>query len=110
MRVESKTIVIIQTTTDTQENLSQMINALINNKLAACIQVTNVTSHYRWNGKIEKSDEFLLSLKTTVSLESKVRDMILKHHNYSVPEIISTNANILNEEYANWLLESVEQI
>ena len=38
---------------------------LVNNKLAACVNiVTGITSIYQWQGKVEKSQEHLLLIKT----------------------------------------------
>ena len=54
---------IVQTTIDDEVRAEDIAEALIERKLAACVQIAPVTSHYVWKGAPAKEKEFLLSAK-----------------------------------------------
>ena len=77
---------------------------LLNASLAACVQVSSsVTSIYRWNGAIEKSEEKLLVIKTRRELFSSVEAVIRAKHPYDVPEIIAWPLCDGHAPYLAWL-------
>lgn len=84
------------------ESLSQK---LLEEKLCACISITNVKSLYWWKGKIEKGNEMLLIIKTKDELADKLMERIKEIHSYENPEIIVLNAEKTSEKYLNWLEE-----
>ena len=66
---------IVLTTTGSQEEARKIAHSLVENRLAACVNiVAPVESIYRWQGKVETSDEWLLIVKTTAGRFSAVRD------------------------------------
>ena len=80
-----------------------IIDVLLNKKLAACIQVQNIESHYRWQGKINNDAEYLLMIKTKNSLYLQVEKAIKSVHNYEIPEIISLPVKQGYKEYLSWI-------
>ena len=48
-----------------------------------------MASTYRWKGKVESANEFLLLIKTTKKRFAAVRDAVRELHSYEVPEIIA---------------------
>lgn len=58
---------------------------LLEEKLAVCLNLFPVESHYLWRGKIERAKEVLLFIKTTQKHGSRVEKEILKNHPYEVP-------------------------
>lgn len=95
--------IIIQTTTNSQELTNKISSQLLENKLAACIQVSKITSKYLWKDKVQAEQEYLLSIKTKTDLYKDIEQEILKHHNYETPEIISIPINEINEKYQKWI-------
>ena len=48
---------IILTTTDDKEVVDQIINKLLTTNLAACVQVDDMVSYFRWEGQIVSQKE-----------------------------------------------------
>ena len=92
------------TTTDTLESAEQIIEILLERRLAACIQVAGpVHSHYIWQGKRERTREYLLLIKSRGDLYEEVENNIREIHHYDVPEIISIPITHGSQGYLSWL-------
>ena len=103
-----KNPILILTTASTKIEADQIANKLVQEKLAACVNIiTNIQSIYRWEGKINTDSEFLLIIKTMKSAENKVIQCIKKHHSYDTPEIISFPITGGDKRYLNWIYDSV---
>ena len=96
---------IINTTTDSKENADAITQLLLEKKLIACVQSTTIQSAYRWQGKIIKSEEILLQMKTKKSLFEKIQTEIEQLHTYDVPEIIMVPLAGANVPYLQWIEE-----
>ena len=81
---------------------------LVNEKLAACVNIIpGVQSIFRWQDKIDNSNENILIIKTTNNLYSKLENRIKELHPYELPEIISVSIENGLPEYLNWINKSV---
>ena len=58
---------VVLTTTGSKENAKAVVDAVLSKKLAACIQVFPIESHYVWEGKINNDSEFMLFFKAKAS-------------------------------------------
>ena len=86
----------------------RLARALVEERLAACVnRVGPVHSVYRWQGKIEQSEEELLIIKTRNALFDALEKRVRELHSYSVPEIISAPIVNGSEGYLRWLAEQV---
>ena len=102
--------IVIQCTAASRDEAQRIARALLETKLAACASlVAAVESHYWWKGAIESSNEVLLLIKTTRERFDAVRETILEHHSYEVPEIIALPVVTGHEPYLRWLNESVKE-
>ncbi|NGX40124.1 MAG: Divalent-cation tolerance protein CutA [Chlamydiae bacterium] len=100
----------IQWTTESLQEAKTIARALLEKRLIACANILpEVQSLYLWKGKIEESTEVKVFFKTTDSLFLKVRDYILEHASYDVPEISKIEITGANPAYTTWLQESVTQ-
>ena len=81
-------------------------NQLVKAKLAACVNISKISSVYAWKGKIENSNEYLAFFKTTEKNKKILKNEIKKNHPYDVPEIAEIKISSINKPYLNWLLES----
>ena len=80
---------VIYSTTGTIENARVIAVALVKEKLVACVSIIpNIESIYRWQGKIEEANEYLLMIKTTERNVEKTIQKIRQLHSYKVPEIL----------------------
>ena len=96
---------IINTTTDSNKTAQQIAECLIRNKLSPCVQIVpHIESIYLWEEQLKYSKEFLLIIKTLPQNVQECKKHILELHNYDIPEIIVTQANILQVKYREWFL------
>lgn len=76
-------------------------------KLAACVNIIDrVESVFKWNGKLEKTRESLMIVKTTVLNLSKMQKRIKELHSYTCPEVIAMQISRSNKNYLNWVRRS----
>ncbi len=95
---------LVNTTTSNKENAVKIAKHLIENKLAACVNIVpNVTSIYRWDGNICEEQEFLLNIKTKEELFKKVNEAIISKHEYELPEIIAVKIENGSDAYLKWI-------
>jgi len=96
---------LITTTYPDEQSAKAVIHLLLEQKLAACIQMQVVQSFYHWEGKVCESHEQLLLIKTRSSLFTKIEALILKHHPYTTPQLIQIPIEQGFEAYLNWVAE-----
>jgi periplasmic divalent cation tolerance protein len=101
--------IVITTTADNQELLTQIAERLLQDRLAACCQVLGpLTSIYRWKDKVEKASEWMCLIKTRKEHFERVAAVIGELHSYEVPEIIATEMHQASSEYLAWLFEETD--
>ena len=94
----------VMMTTETEKQAQQIAKHLVEEKLAACVQICGpMESIYRWKGKIEMAPEFLCLVKTREDLFPQVEAAIKKLHSYETPEIIAVPIVRGSTEYMTWL-------
>lgn len=98
----------VQTTLERRADAERLAYALVERRLAACVQIVGpIHSTYRWQGKIETAEEWLCLVKTRRDLYLVVEQAILELHPYEVPEIIALPITAGNASYLAWLEEQV---
>jgi len=81
--------------------------ALVEERLAACVNVVLVRSHYVWEGRLCVDPEELMIIKTEQRMVEALKERILDLHSYQVPEIIVIPIKEGHEPYLNWIDQSV---
>ncbi|MBI2327177.1 divalent-cation tolerance protein CutA [Candidatus Curtissbacteria bacterium] len=81
---------------------------LLKERLIACYNLFPVKSAYLWKGKIEKSNEVLIILKTKDSNFEKIKEIIQEHSGYEVPEVVAIKSSKVSETYLNWLISETK--
>ncbi len=100
---------LVLTTAGSVDEARRMAETLIERKLAACVNIVpKVVSIYRWKGKTEESEEWLLWIKTTESAFDKLRDTIKEIHSYELPECMSLAVDDGSEEYLRWIEDALK--
>jgi periplasmic divalent cation tolerance protein len=79
---------------------------LVTRRVAACVQITGISSVYRWQGELHKDAEFLLLIKTVPARYEDVQAAILENHSYEVPEIVQLPIQNGLPAYLDWILEN----
>jgi len=99
---------IVLSTAGSAEEARKIANHLVGNQLAACVNIApNIQSVYRWQGKVESSQEWLLLIKTTAEKIDDVRDAIRELHSYNLPECVVIAIEDGSAAYLQWIGESV---
>ena len=100
-----KPVIIVSTYPD-KKTVTKTANELVKKRLAACANISKISSIYSWKGKIENSSEFLVLFKTTQKNKNALKKAIKKMHPYNIPEIAEIDIISINQPYLKWLIES----
>ena len=98
--------VIIASTFPSKQSVTSIANQIVKKKLAACVNITKISSVYTWKGKIVNQNEYLALFKTTKKNQSTLKKELKKLHPYDVPEIAEINVESINQPYMKWLVNS----
>ncbi|MEQ8786077.1 MAG: divalent-cation tolerance protein CutA [Pirellulaceae bacterium] len=100
--------VMVATTTGSRDEAQQIAAALVERRLAACVQVGGpITSTYRWQGKVETGEEWVCTAKTLYYRYAAVEQTIRELHSYDEPEILVTTIEAGSKGYLRWLAAEV---
>jgi periplasmic divalent cation tolerance protein len=99
---------IVLTSCGIKEEAEDIAFALVERKLAACVNIVAVNSIFRWKNEIESNPEFLLIIKTTAAAFDRVKDAIKELNTYDLPECVQIPIEAGSEAYLKWIGESVE--
>jgi periplasmic divalent cation tolerance protein len=97
-------LAVVVTAVGTPEDAEQISRSLVEKRLAACVQVCPITSHYRWDNALRSDSEWQLQIKTRSVLIDAVSVEIQRLHPYDVPEIIATPLIGVSQAYATWVM------
>src|ERR1051325_4984926 len=96
--------IVVLVTAGSAEEGDRIAHELVEERLAACVnRIQRVQSIYRWEGKVENSQEELLIIKTRQDLFPRLESRIREIHSYSVPEIIALPLSQGSAPYLQWL-------
>jgi periplasmic divalent cation tolerance protein len=96
--------IVVLTTCAVESDAERMARALIDGRLAACVNVVpGVRSFYHWKGETQSSQEFLLIVKTSRDLFGALRAEMEKLHPYELPELLALPVVAGAEDYLSWL-------
>ncbi len=77
--------------------------ALIADRLAACVQTHEITSHFRWEGAVRSQPEVIVTVKTQKERFKALCERVLTLHPYAVPEIVATAVVAGYGPYLEWI-------
>ena len=96
------------TTVKNRAEAKRLSEKLVSEKLAACVSaLPGVSSTYRWHGKLERTREVLLLIKTSNKKLDRLIPRIKELHSYEVPEILVIPIKRGLPEYLKWIGESL---
>ncbi len=97
----------IQTAAGSRDEAERIAAALVERRLAACVQIVGpVQSVYRWQGRVERAEEWLCLAKSTSGQFAAVEAAIRELHSYECPEVIATPITVGSAAYLAWLAEN----
>ncbi len=94
----------VVTTVGTREDAERIARTLLEEHQAACIQIIGpITSMFRWQGSIERNEEYQCQIKTRADNFSRVEESIVRIHPYDVPEVVAIPMPSCGGAYEQWL-------
>jgi periplasmic divalent cation tolerance protein len=97
----------VTTAVGSREEAERIATALVERQLAACVQIVGpVQSVYRWQGRVERADEWLCLAKTVGGQFDAVEAAIRELHSYDCPEVIAMPIAAGSAAYLAWLAEN----
>ena len=91
------------TTVATRSAADHLATEAISRGLAVCVQIDGpITSHYRWQGSNEQTEEFRLCFKVLPRQLAPLEAHVLAHHPYDTPEWVAVAADRVAEKYLSW--------
>jgi periplasmic divalent cation tolerance protein len=101
---------LMLTTTSSTEEANTIATELVSRRLAACVNILGpISSIYRWQGEVERSEEFLLIIKSTEAQCFPIQEAIRELHSYQVPELLCLPIEAGLDSYLNWIGASVRK-
>lgn len=91
------------TTVATRADADRLAADAVDRGLAVCVQVDGpIVSHYRWEGKPLREEEFRLCFKVLSPHAPALEQHILATHPYTTPEWLVVRAERVGEKYLSW--------
>lgn len=91
-----------------EKEAEKISEALVKERLAACCNIVKIKSVYKWKGKLEKEDEWLILAKTMPEKFEKLKKKVKKAHSYDIPCIAAIPLVDVNEDYLEWAESQVK--
>lgn len=99
---------IVFSTAGSRKEAQEIARALVERRLAACVNVVGpISSTYWWQENVEISEEWLLLIKTTADQFANVSQSIKELHSYDLPECIAIEITEGSREYLDWISASL---
>jgi periplasmic divalent cation tolerance protein len=100
--------IVLFVTAGSADEAERLSRTLVEEGLAACVnRIKAVKSVYRWQGRVEESEEELLIIKSSKELFASVEKRVCELHSYSVPEVIALPIVQGSPTYLQWLNEQL---
>jgi periplasmic divalent cation tolerance protein len=97
--------VLVYTTYPTLVEAERAGRALVEQRLAACVNILpGMISHYWWQGLVERGEELVMIIKTRAALADRVAAAVKAMHSYSTPAILVLPIEHIDPAYQNWLM------
>lgn len=100
--------VLVTTSVDSEAAALGIAEAVVSEGLAACVHIGQpVTSIYRWEGRLERNQEWTCQMKTTPSGLDALLTRVRALHPYDVPEILAVDVRTGDAAYLDWVEQGV---
>ena len=99
--------IAVVTTLGSRADAERLAHTLVERRLAACAQISEIFSVYRWKDAVQQEPEFRLLLKTTDALYPAIEQAIGELHPYELPAIHAFALEHVYPAYAAWIEENV---
>jgi periplasmic divalent cation tolerance protein len=89
------------------DQATSIAKMLVEEKLAACVNILPIQSVYRWKGEICEEEERTLFIKTSAATAPQLKTRLLELHPYDLPEIVGLDVSSedSNMDYLQWVVD-----
>ncbi|MGI8568579.1 MAG: divalent-cation tolerance protein CutA [Methylocella sp.] len=94
---------IVMTTCGDKANAETIAARLVEERLSACVQMFPIASVYRWEGAVQRANEWMLFCKIRSNDYANVEAAIRAAHTYSNPEIVEVAIENGAKDYLDWI-------
>ncbi len=95
--------IAVFTTVGSEAEAKRIARALVERKLAACVQISQIESFYHWNGAVQNEPEYRLLIKTADERYGEVEAAIREMHSYELPAIHAWAMDRIYAPYGEWI-------
>ena len=107
--MRSSPVTLVLTTLPDQESARQLARLLVEERLAACVNVlAHCHSVYFWEGALQENGEVPLIIKSTPERYNELESFLREHHPYEVPEILAVDPEQGLSEYLAWVVRETQ--
>lgn len=107
-RGDDSSLVIATTTVASDAQAQQLAAAIVQQRLAACVQIDGpISSHYRWQAAVQMDSEWRLTIKTTAAGARKIQQHLPQLHPYELPQWVVVAASDASSDYRQWVQQAV---
>ena len=99
-------IITVFTSVANHEEAKLIARAIVEKKLAACSQISEIESFYHWKGSIQNEKEYRILFKADAKNYSAIEDLIKEMHSYDLPAIHGIVIDEISEPYQQWVIEN----
>jgi periplasmic divalent cation tolerance protein len=99
------TLIAVVTTVGDRETALRIAHALVERRLAACVQLSAIDSVYRWDGAVHQDPEVRLVIKTVEARYDEVERAIRELHPYALPQVVAVALDRALPAYAQWVVQ-----
>ena len=102
------TYILAMVTTSSREEAEKIAITLLEKKLIACANIFGpASSRFRWQGKIDEAEEYVVFMKTEERLFEEVAKHVKRLHSYEIPEIIALPIIKGSKPYLEWISKNL---
>jgi periplasmic divalent cation tolerance protein len=101
-------LVFVTTTVASAADAQRLARSAVEQGLAACVQLSAIESVYRWQGRLEQSQEVRLLFKTTPQRLAELKAALQAGHPYELPAICAFEVDEVNAAFAIWVQENTQ--
>ena len=105
----TQSLLLVLTTVATRADADALARAMVEQRLAACAQISAIDSVYRWQGAVQSEGEFRVLFKTTAERYPALEAALRSSHPYELPAIVALPVVQALPAFADWVAHEVRE-
>ena len=102
--VNADDLIMVYTTFAQKDEALRVSRYLVKEKIAGCVNIlSEITSVYEWEGKLEETSEIAVLIKTVKSKQDLLIEELNSQHSYDTPAILVMDITAGHTGYLEWI-------